>query len=201
MEMHTHQSDIPQAEMLMRQHTPVHSIIYLRSGYLKEFVAHENRPNQVVQILREGTYIGLPALFGNKTCNFSYKALSDIEVCFIEKNTFQSLVHSNIRFSNEILHSMSSDTLRNQLRILALTQKQSFGKVADTLLYLARQVYESRSFDMQLTRTELAQMIASTRENVTKTLRRLMNEGIIFLKGSYIKILQMEQLEEIAKNG
>jgi CRP-like cAMP-binding protein len=73
--------------------------------------------------------------------------------------------------------------------------------VAGLIIYLSEEVYESPVFELQVKRAELAQMIASTRESVTRALKWFHNEGIIHLEKNLVSIEQRERLMEIAKRG
>ncbi len=201
MEKHTNQTDMHSGDLLLRQETPFHSIIYLRFGYLKEFVINNNGPDQIVQMIKPRSYIGLQSLFSNKVSAFSYQAISDVELCYIEQDTFNILIRENGDFAREILISLSNEMLNNQKRILGLNQKQIFGKVADAVLYMSEQIYENKEFDLMMSRTEIAQMIASTRESVTKALLWFHQEGMIDMHKNRLKIIDVTRLRDISKKG
>ncbi|MDF1570709.1 MAG: helix-turn-helix domain-containing protein [Bacteroidales bacterium] len=86
-------------------------------------------------------------------------------------------------------------------RFLSLNQTQTFGKVAGLLIYLSEEVYDNREFELQLKRAELAQMVVSTRESITRALKWFHNEGIIFMERNHLVIEQKNRLTEIAKRG
>ena len=201
MEEHTNNTSMKSGDLMLRQSTPFQSIIYLRDGYVKEFVINENSPDQIVQLIKPRSYIGLQSLFTDEVSAFSYKAITDIEVCYIQSDTFNTLIKENGDFAREILFAVSNETLNNQKRILGLNQKQIFGKVADIIIYLSRQVYETDKFDLYLSRSELSQMIASTRESVTRALLWFHQEGMIRMNKSRLEILNIKRLKEISRKG
>jgi len=201
MELETSHTEMRSGDLLLRQGAPFHSIIYLRSGYVKEFVINDNSPDQIVQLIKPKSYIGLQSLFSSKESAFSYQSITDIELCYIQQHTFSDLIKNNGSFAREILISVSQETLGNQKRILGLNQKQIFGKVADTILYMATQVYDQNEFELKLSRTELAQMIASTRESVTKALLWFHEQAMISMEKNTITILDQTRLKEISRKG
>ena len=201
METDTHQTSYRKGEILRKQDTPLDSVIYLRSGYVKEYMRHQSVDDQVIQLIKPRSYIGLQMLCTNTSSVFSYQAVTDIDVCFIEKNTFSKLIRGNGNFAREILVSLSHESMSNHRRFLSLNQTQTFGKVAGLLIYLSEEVYESMEFDLQLKRAELAQMVASTRESVTRALKWFHDEGIINLEKNRLTIEQLERLSDIAKRG
>lgn len=201
MEEHTNNTSMNAGDLLLRQQTPFQSIIYLRSGFVKEFVINANSPDQIVQLIKPRSYIGLQSLFSNAVSAFSYKSITDIELCYIQSGTFNKLIRENGDFAKQILIAISNETLNNQRRILGLNQKQIFGKVADVIIYMSQQVYECSEFELHLSRSEMAQMIASTRESVTRALLWFHNEGMIQMKKNHLTIKNIARLEEISKKG
>lgn len=201
MENHTLQTSFKKGEILRRQAAPLPNIIYLRKGYVKEFVSHENNPDQVIQLIKPQSYIGLQGLCTNTSSVFSYQAITNIEVCYIEKETFGSLIKENGLFAREILIALSHESLSNQKRFLGLNQKQIYGKVAGLILYLCEEVYESSEFNLHVNRIELSQMIACTRESVTKALIWFRKEKLISMEKNHIKILDKSRIEEMAIRG
>lgn len=196
-----YQISFKKGEIIRKQGAPLDSVIYLREGYVKEYMCYDNVADQVVQLIKPRSYIGLQGLYTNTTSVFSYQATTDTEVCFIEKTIFSNIISTNGNFAREILIALSEESIRNHKRFLSLNQTQSFGKVAGLIIYLAEEVYGTDTFELQLKRAEMGQMIASTRESVTRALKWFHNEGIITMEKNSIKIDQMERLTDIAKRG
>ena len=66
---------------------------------------------------------------------------------------------------------------------------------------MATEVYDNNEFELALSRTELAQMIASTRESVTKALLWFHEQGMIEVKKNRITLLDQTRLKEISRKG
>lgn len=201
METQTYQTEFQKGEIVRKQDTPFESIIYLRNGYVKEFVSHQNVADQIVQIIKPRSYIGMQVLFTNTKSVYSYQAITDVEVCFIDRNLFNILIDGNGRFAREIIKALSGEFLSNHQRILNLNQTQIYGKVAGLLIYLAEEVFENHEFSLMLKRVELAEMISSTRESVTRSLLWFHKEGIISMDKNKIHIKDFNRLSELAKRG
>ncbi len=196
-----YQTSYKKGEIIRKQGTPLDSVIYLRAGYIKEFLCYESRADQVIQLIKPRSYIGLQSLYTHTTSVYSYQATTDAEVCFIEKSIFSDIISSNGNFAREILISLSHESSSNNKRFLSLNQTQSFGKVAGLVIYLSEEIYETPDFELQLNRAEMGQMIASTRESVTRALKWFHNQGIIHMEKNRIRIEQVKRLSEIAKRG
>jgi len=69
------------------------------------------------------------------------------------------------------------------------------------LLYFSNIIYEKDTFELPISQSDLAALISTTRESVTRTFTKFRNEGIIELNGKTITILKRDLLEQISKTG
>ncbi len=176
-------------------------IVYLRTGLVLEYIKGNGGRDQIVQIVKSRSYLGLHSLFGDRINHYSYKALSNIKVCYIDVETFKNLVKQNGDFGYEMLVSISKDSLNSHHRFRSINAKQTFGKVADALLYFGNVIFEDNNFNLPLTRDEFGSLVGITRESTIRALTKFQNEGFVKIAGSQISILQPEQLEKISRTG
>jgi len=176
-------------------------IIYLKSGLVKEYVKNANGKEQILQIVRQFTYLGLPSLFGDRVNHHSYAALTDVTVCYIDVNTFTRLIRNNGNFAYEILISISRDSLNNFHRFMSQSQKKIYGRVADAIIYFSKIIFEQDSFEIPFTRQEFADLLGLSRESVTRVLTKFKDDGIISIAGRHIGILNPDLLQQISKHG
>ena len=176
-------------------------IVYLRQGLVMEYKKGEGGRDQILQIVKSLSYLGLHSLFGDRVNNYSYKALTDIRVCYIDVDAFKKLVRENGDFGYEILVSVCKESLNSHHRFLNTYSKQTYGKVADALLYFGNVVFANPNFVLPLTRDELGSLIGITRESASRALTHFLHEGYILIQGAQISILQAEALEKISKRG
>jgi CRP-like cAMP-binding protein len=176
-------------------------IVYLRNGLVMEYKKGENGREQILQIIKSRSYLGLHSLFGDQVNHYSYRALENIKVCYIDVEAFKKLVRNNGDFAYEILVSVSQESLNSHHRFLNINAKQTYGKVADALLYFSQVIFESNQIELPLTRDEFGSLVGITRESTTRALTKFQKEGFIQLSGQRIEILQPGQLEKISKTG
>jgi CRP-like cAMP-binding protein len=188
-------------EHIYHQGSLTSNIVYLRSGLVMEYKKSNNGRDQIVQIVKGRSYLGLHSLFGDRVNHYSYKALEDIKVCYIDIEAFKQLVRENGDFGYEILVSVSKDSLNSHHRFLNIYAKQTYGKVAEALLYFANVIFEKNEFNLPLTRDEFGSLIGITRESTTRALTKFQKEGFITISGSRICLVNPEQLQSISKTG
>jgi CRP-like cAMP-binding protein len=195
------ETEFRKGDIILHEGTMISHIIYLKSGLVKEYIKNNNEKEQILQIVKKYTYLGLPSLFGDRVNHYSYAALEDIKVCYIDLNVFNGLIKKNGNFAYEILVSVSRDSLNNFHRFMSQAQKKTYGRVADAILYFSRIIYESPEFEIPFTRQEFGDLIGIARESTARVLAKFKDEGILDLDGRSIRIKKPELLKQISRNG
>jgi CRP-like cAMP-binding protein len=197
----SNESFLKKGEVILHEGSLTSHIVYLKSGLVKEYIKHSGKKEQILQIVRKHTYLGLSSLFGDRINHYSYAALEDCKICYIDINKFISLIRENGNFAYEILVSTSRDTLNNTNRFLYRSHKKIFGRVADAILYFSKIIYEKKKFQVPFSRQEFADLIGVSRESATRVLTKFKDEKIIDLRGRSITILKEDLLEKISQKG
>ena len=199
--INSRETSFRKGDILVQAGSMTSNIIYLKSGLVKEYVSNTGDREQILQIVKKFTYLGLPSLFGDRVNHYSYAALTEVKVCYIDINIFNQLVRKNGNFAYEILVSVSRDSLNNFHRFMSQSQKKIYGRVAEAMLYFARIIFEQESFELPFTRQEFADLIGVSRESATRVLLKFQSEGLLSIHGRMIKIENPVMLNRISRNG
>lgn len=176
------------------------NVVFLRTGLAKIHLAgpyHE----QIVKIVKAPTYLGLPTTFGDKINQYSVTAVSDAEVCFIDVEIFQNILDENRDFSNGIILELCKNELESFRRCANRTQKLIRGNMADALLEFSEKIFESDTFVIPLSQAELANLVDTSRESVSRVLTEFDKDEIIKITGKQIEIINKKSLLMISQNG
>lgn len=195
------ENEIKKGEVIVHEGSMTSHIIYLKTGLAKEFIRQPDGKEQILQIVKSHTFLGLPSLFGDRINHYSYAALEDSHICYIDMSVFNYLLRQNGEFAHQILISVSKDSLTNFNRFIKRSHKKIYGRVADALLYFAQIVFESPTFELPFSRREFADLIGLSRESATRVLIKFKDEGIISLDGKNITINDRDLLEQISMKG
>ncbi len=188
-------------ENIIKQGAFSTNIVYIKSGLVKEHMKGPNGKDEIIKITKAPAYIGVPSALGARIHQYSCTALEPTSVCFIDLHLFHELLLTNTYFSRELILGLSKDLLEHFTRCVNKTQKQLHGSLAEVLLYLSDSIYCSDSFKLSLTREELAAMIGTTRETVTRILHEYTENGLIGIQGKKINIHKKEMLQRISDAG
>jgi len=187
-------------DVIIKQDSFSTNIIYIKSGLVKIHVKGPMR-ERIMKITKAPCYLCLPSSFGDKINHFSVTALEETNVCFIDVNIFKQFIYMNGDFAFQIILEMSKAELINFSNCLNNAQKQNIGRIADAILFFANKIYESNSFDLPVSRQEMADLTGITRESASRILTEFHNEKIIDLQNRHLTILNEKLLREISEKG
>jgi CRP/FNR family transcriptional regulator len=75
------------------------------------------------------------------------------------------------------------------------------GRMADTLLYLFNEVFDSRKFTPYLSKQDIADLSGMSKDSAIKILREFQKDGIINYSDKELKILKEDVLQRISRTG
>jgi CRP-like cAMP-binding protein len=188
-------------DIIIKQDSFSTNIAYVKSGLVK---IHKTGPikDMIMRVVKAPTYLCLPSSFGDKVNHFSATALDDnTSICFIDLETFKQFVYTNGDFAYQILLDLSKGQLQSFHNCINNAQKHNIGKVAETLLFFANEIYNSQTFKLPISRQDLGDMTGCTRESVSRILTDFHNEKILEIDSRKITILNTLLLKQISEKG
>lgn len=195
------ETDIRKGDIILKEGALTSHIVYLKSGFVKEHVEGPGNKSKILQVIKEHSYLGLQSLFGARINHYSYTAMADLKVCYIDINIFMEFIKDRGEFAFEVLSYVSRESLHKDFHLINQGHKKMYGRFADVLLYLSEEIYATNKFDVLLSRQELAELAGMSRENTARALSHFKDEGILELAGRNIEIIRKEVLMQISKNG
>jgi len=189
-------------ELIFKEGAPAKHIVYIRKGFVKLSKKGLGNKDFILSIARNGAYLGIQNL-SKKNFNyyFSAAAITEAEICFIEIDKFGELLELNGKFATEVISYIFNDEMNYFDRLLNNVQQQLPGRLANALLYFKNQVYNTNYFNLNLTKSELASLIGTSRESVTRQLKEFQDAGFIQVENRDITILEDKKLEQIKNKG
>jgi CRP-like cAMP-binding protein len=187
-------------EIIKKQGTHLSHVVSINSGLVKLYIEGYRGTNLILRIIKPTNFIGGPGLYFDQKHHYSLMALVDTKACLIEANTFKKIIHSNQGFANAFMRDMSINSLTTYDRLISTTQKQIPGRIADALLYLSRDIFESNTILPCITKKELSELTGMTNDSVVRILREFKNEDILKIDNG-IEILDQDKLIQISNVG
>jgi CRP/FNR family transcriptional regulator, polysaccharide utilization system transcription regulator len=188
-------------ETIRKQGTFMSHVISVNSGLAKLYLEGIEGRAAILRLVKPTNFIGGPGIYFDQMHHFSITALHDTSVCFIDLQVFKKILKGNHLFAEEFLKDLSRDVIKVYNRLIHLTQKQMPGRMADALLYLQDEIFQQPKFSMVLSRSDLAELSAMSRESAVKVLRDFQKDSIIRISDHEIEILDHETLLKISRIG
>jgi CRP/FNR family transcriptional regulator len=165
-------------------------------------IAHDGR-EKVLHFVRPGETFAEAAFFGDGKYPAEARAMEAGEVLYLPREGFLELMGRNPGFSLNLVVSLSLMLRRFARQI----EELSFADVTSRLAsFLVRRVDEkSTSFggityvDLGIKKGEIASRLGTASETISRTFKKLKEEGIIEVQGSRVVIHQMEKLQKLCE--
>ncbi|MCD4768942.1 MAG: Crp/Fnr family transcriptional regulator [Bacteroidales bacterium] len=189
------------AGIIHREGDPNQNFKYLKNGLIKVFRQTGNGSEQIIVITRPFEFVSNMSIFSAERYNYSVSAIEESTICSIKLDYIKELVKGNSSFALELMTKISRITDKIILQTLDIRNRNLNGRVAYILLYFTRDIYESKIFDLPISRKEIADYISMSTANVIRTLSDFRKEGIIKLDGKTVEIVDIDKLDIISVRG
>ncbi len=160
----------------------------------------EDGRRQMVGLLLPSDFVGRP---GRATAAYDVTATTDLVMCCFRKKPFEDMMASTPHISQRLLEMTLDELDAAREWMLLLGRKTAREKIASLLAILARRDASLKagagacSFDLPLSREEMADYLGLTLETVSRQISALKREGIIALEGKrHIKVADFDRLTE-----
>lgn len=172
------------------------AVYFLNKGKIKTYKTNQDGREYITNLYKEGDFIGYLDLLEDKACCESAVALEDSEVCLIYKEEFFMLLHNNRDVANKFIRILSDNLADREERLLKLAYNSVRKRVAEALLLVEKQYQQDKggSFQVIISREDLANIVGASKETVIRTLSDFKDEKLIDINGGKITITNSDKL-------
>lgn len=188
----------PRGETIFFEGQPATGVYILCSGRVKLSTNSEEGRSIIVRVVEPGEVLALSATVTGAPLEGSASAIDDCTVSFVSKRDFTSLLNGNRPIAVKALKELGRVYRNAYTRICTLGLSSSVGeKLARLFLeWCDKNRAEGGAIRIPLTYTheEMAEMIGSSRETVTRLLRTFRDRGLISFEGNTLLIPDKRRL-------
>jgi CRP-like cAMP-binding protein len=176
-------------------------IFFLEEGLVKIYLEEKNK-NLIITLSKKNNLLCLSAIFdGNDKLPYSIATYTDSSIRMIDIQIFKQLLMQNAGLSYRVINLLNENTSQIYGRFFSLTQKQLHGRLADILLCLSNKIFQSKSFDLPLSRADLGDLTGMSTESVIRMMKEFKEDGLIDMHGKKIELLDIGRLDRISEFG
>ncbi|RZK27487.1 MAG: Crp/Fnr family transcriptional regulator [Hymenobacter sp.] len=188
-------------QVIYQQGHKVFGLHCVHQGKVKLVRAGGDQKEHIVRLIRAGEIMGYRPLLAGGQYTTSAVALADSVVCFVPRLDFIGLLQSNKQFSNAIMHLLASALGQAEAQLLELAYKPVRERLASALVLL-QQTYGNpdgkEPFSITLSRDDLAALVGTAKETVSRLLSEFREAGYLATRGSHLTVLNYALLVKIA---
>jgi len=192
------QVNFKKGEIIVKQGAPMSHVISFTSGIAKVYIEGSANRNLVLRFIKPTNFLGAPGIFANQIHYSTVCAVEDSSVCFIDIHVFKEVISMNPKFAEQFMELISWNGIFNYDRFICLTQKNTHGRLADSLIYLHEQIFNERDHQISISRQDMAELTGMSKDSVIRTLKELNEEGVIVIDKQNIRIIEMDKLKKIS---
>ncbi len=171
-------------------------IVY--NGKIKIFKTSYEGKEHILHIFGPSQIFGEVPVFSNKNFPASALAIEDSELLFIPKDDFINLINKYPKLALNMLSvlSLRLHTFTNVIEELSL--KDVPARLASYLL-LVKDSSKSQTFELDITKNQLASLLGTIPETLSRVLNKFLQSGIIEYNGKSIILKDIETIDNISK--
>ena len=154
------------------------SMFLVAAGQVKVVLIGEDGREVILSVLQEGSFFGEMALLDDEPRSAHVIAMEDATLLVLRREDFQAQLRSSPEVAISLLRELSRRLRSADEKIGSLVLLDVNGRVANLLLQLAKDEGGDH-ITRRLTHHTIAQMIGSSRETVSRTMRNLVQRGVI----------------------
>jgi CRP/FNR family cyclic AMP-dependent transcriptional regulator len=195
----------PQGAVLFVEGQMPRGIFVLCKGSVKLSINSPNGRTMIVKLAEPGEVLGLSATISGKPYEVTAETIDPCQVNFVKRDDFLRFLKDDVEACFKVAEQLS-DKYHNacqEVRTLGLSHSAS-EKLANLLLEWSCKNGESAKAEprlkLRLTHEEIAQMIGTSRETVTRLFAEMKRRQIVQSKGSTLLIRNTAALREIANH-
>ena len=168
----------PKNSVILFEDDPGDALYIVVSGQVKVVLIGEDGREVILAMLKEGDFFGELSLIDDQPRSAHVIAIEDANMLVLRRNDFRSAMEEVPSIALGLLRALSRRLRRADDKIGGLVLLDVNGRLAKLLLELADEG-DGTTIARKLTHQQLAQMIGSSRETVSRTLRDLSDRGLI----------------------
>lgn len=187
----------PKNSVILFEDDPGDALYVVAQGQVKVVLIGEDGREVILSVLGPGEFFGEMALIDDEPRSAHVIAMEDSSLLVLRREDFQGILRQSPGIALALLRELSRRLRRVDEKVGSLVLLDVNGRVAQLLLDLADEESGDR-ITRRLTHHTIAQMIGSSRETVSRTMRELIDKGLIQVSRRDIVIRDRPALEAAA---
>jgi CRP/FNR family transcriptional regulator len=185
-------------ELLFYEGTPVTGFFLLLEGRIRVYKSSPEGKEYTLHLIGPGQMFAEAALFSGKGFPAHCAAMEDSRVAHLPKDRFLELLQRSPRISLKMITGLAAFVREFNQKVEELSLKEVSARLAAYLIQ-EKNKKAQKSFDLEITKGELAGKLGTISETLSRNLKKLRDLGCIEVAGKTVTILEEDRLQSIAE--
>lgn len=189
---HCHIHKYPAKSTLIHAGEKADTLYYIVRGTVAVLIKDDEGKEMILSYLNQGDFIGELGLFEEESVRTAWvRAKGPCEVAEISYKKYKQLVQVNPEILMRLAGQISKRLQSTSQKVGDLAFLDVAGRIAQTLLHLARQpdaMTHPDGMQIKITRQEIGQIVGCSRETVGRILKMLEDQSLISAHGKTIVV-------------
>lgn len=187
----------PRNSVILFEDDPGDALYVVATGQVKVVLIGEDGREVILSVMGPGEFFGEMSLLDDEPRSAHVIAMEDSSLAVLRREDFEGILTNTPQIALALLRELSRRLRRADEKVGSLVLLDVQGRVARLLLDMAGEEGGER-ITRRLTHHTIAQMIGSSRETVSRTMRDLTDKGLIAVQRRDIVIRDRAALEQSA---
>jgi CRP/FNR family cyclic AMP-dependent transcriptional regulator len=180
-------------EIIFYEGDPCSTVYFISRGQIKVFKTTEDGREQIVNILANKDMFPHVGLYGESYYPATAKSMEDGTLYFLYVDDFKRLLQDSPSISVKLLQILDGKIRDMQIRLSHVMGSDMTDKIINTLFVLAKasgtRTERGYEIKMEVTHQDIADMLGTTRETVSRVMSQLKRDGKIVYDSHYIRLV------------
>jgi len=167
------------------------TLYFITTGSVRVMLEDETGNEMVLAYLNKGDFFGEMGLFDEDARSALVVAREQCDVAEIQYTKFRELIQHDSEILMHLSGQLAARLRHTSQKVIDLAYLDVTGRVAHTLLDLAKQpdaMTHPEGMQIRITRQEIAKIVGCSREMAGRVLKELMQQGLISAHGKTIVV-------------
>lgn len=180
---------------------PAKRVFMVTNGALKLYTLLADGRRQITGFMFPGDFLGVSV---DEEYAFTVEALEDSELWWFSRDSFDRFIGEHPQVERELYRLAANELAEAQRQMVLLGRKSAAERLASFFLSLLARAeratgHEVRSFDLPMSRIDIADYLGLTKETVSRMLAELRSRGLIRLEDQHrVEVLDRQRLGAVA---
>lgn len=192
-----HPTAYEKGEIIFHEGDEGNGFYVVQSGRVKVFKLSKSGKEQILHVFGTGDHIAEVPAFDGNSFPASAEALENTELLFFPRRFFLNLLEQHPPLAINLLKSFARHMRRFSNLVDDLSLREVPGRLATYLLKLSTQADNADTIELDLNKGQIAAMLGTIPETLSRVLYKLSREGLIEVDGNRITLVDRDRLQKL----